>query len=116
LPPQLQEPHQYPQRHAAGIFAELRDPAEQTLYQVDVSPQLGGTMEVFAPNAQPKQAEVPARKRVVTVIVPDAPAGSSVVVVRRHGTPAKQGRLAAEAARAEEELMRVSLSDDEVDE
>jgi hypothetical protein len=39
-------------RTAVGVFAEVRDDADETIYQIGMSPQLDPTREVFSPNAQ----------------------------------------------------------------
>ena len=100
-----------------GVFAELHNDRGETLYEVDLSPQLNPMTEVFEPNQQPQMVDAGERKHVVMVVVPDAPRGSSLVVRNRPREAAGGARrIASESAAADDEIIRVSLSDDEASE
>jgi poly(3-hydroxybutyrate) depolymerase len=103
-------------REAAGVFAELRNAADETIHQVSMSQQIESTREVFAPGAEVRRVDASDQKRVAMIVVPESPDAEAVVVVRRGGEGAGaggRGVRAESAAPAEEELERVSLRDDE---
>jgi hypothetical protein len=95
-----------------GVFAELRNRDEETLYQLNLSPQLDHGVEVFAPDAGIRRVDAAAEKRFVVVVVPEDEQANAVVVVRRDG-PTDGVGIAAESAGGTRELARVSLDDED---
>jgi hypothetical protein len=100
---------------ALGVFAELRNRDEETLYQLNLSPQLDHGVEVFAPDAAIRRVDAPAEKRFVVVVVPEQEDANAVVLVRRSGeTPSNAVGIAGESAEGTRELARVSLEEEVV--
>lgn len=94
---------------ATGVFAEMRDANESTLYRANLSPQLSRGMEVFSPDGAMTRIDAPERKQLAMLVVPDHEEATDVVVVRR-GAALRGGGIRAEAT-SEEELDRMSLRD-----
>ncbi|HEY0372620.1 MAG TPA: hypothetical protein VGD79_11500 [Thermoanaerobaculia bacterium] len=101
-----------PPEPAPGVYAELRDASEQTLYRANLSAQIAPTVEVFAPTGKVERVNAPGEKRIAVVVVPEAPEAASVVVVRRHDAR-QAGDVRLESIEGDEELARASLLDDE---
>lgn len=99
-----------------GVYAEVRDGADRTIYRTNVSAQFHPTVEVFNPDGPVQRVDVPNQKRVVVLVVPESPDAQSLALVRHGGQEeqAVQGRLRAEFTAAEEELLRVSLSGEDM--
>jgi len=94
-----------------GVFAEVRNDREETLYRANISSQLDPTVEVFAPDGSMQRVDAPGQTRVFVVITPDPPEARSLVVVRRGGEPqAGDERVQTEAVTTEQELARVDLT------
>jgi hypothetical protein len=94
-----------------GVYAELRDANDGTLYQHDISSRIAPTVEVFSEDGAIERVAVPARTRTIMLILPDDADARSLVVVR---TPRFKGRgVRSESASEPEVLQRFSLIDDE---
>jgi hypothetical protein len=103
-------------REAPGVFAEVRNAADETIHQVSMTQQIDSTREVFSPHAEVRRVDAPDRKRVAMIVVPETPEAEALVVVRRAGETGGEGGRGIRAesvSPAEEELERVSLRDDE---
>lgn len=97
---------------AAGVYAELRNVDEETLYRANLSAQIQPTREVFSPDGRAERvATEGARKRVAVVVAPDPEDAASVVVVRRRAAEEGRGIQGMDAGADEEELERASLDD-----
>ena len=104
-------------REAPGVFAELRNAADETIHQVSMTPQIDATREVFSPHAEIRRVDAAGQKRMAMIVVPETPEAEALVVVRRGGEAAGEagrGVRAESVEPVEEELERVSLRDDEL--
>src|SRR5882724_12481815 len=65
-----------------GVYAEVRNVRDETVYQTNLSAQLHATVEVFATDAPIQRVDAPEQKRVVVLVIPDPPDAHSLVLVR----------------------------------
>jgi hypothetical protein len=97
---------------APGVYAEVRDAVEQTLYQANLSSQMSSAVEVFSPEGAIQRVDAPAGRKMLVVVAPDFADAKSLVVVRRtapRATEGPQGRIQS-ASEPEQELTRVDLT------
>jgi hypothetical protein len=97
---------------APGVYAEVRDVLEQTLYQANLSSQMASAVEVFSPEGRIQRVDVPAERKMLVVVAPDFAEAKSLVVVRRtapRATEGPHGRIRSESG-SEQELTRVDLT------
>ena len=97
---------------APGVYAEVRDALEQTLYQANLSSQMSSGVEAFSPEGAIQRVDAPAERKLFVVVAPDFADARSLVVVRRtapRATDGPHGRVRAESE-PEQELMRVDLT------
>ena len=96
-----------------GIFAEVRDHLDQTLFRANISSQVGLSVETFSPDGAIQRVDAPSQRRVILLVVPDPPEARSLVVTRRaQGQTSGDGRFAARPFAEDQELMRVSLDEE----
>jgi len=95
-----------------GVYAEIRDDTDRTIYRTSISAQLAPTIEAFDADGAVQRVDAGDRKRVIVLVIPDSPEAHSLAVVRHggEGAPASSARFRAEATSSEEELLRVPLS------
>jgi len=100
-------------QRSPGVFAEVRNDRDETMYQTNVSAQLQPTVEVFAPDAPIERVDAPNQKRVVVIVIPDPPDARSLVLVRRGGEEAvgAEEHLLSEGVTIKHELVRIPLVD-----
>jgi hypothetical protein len=103
LPAQVQ-----PESGGVGVVAELRGKAGKSLFRQSVSSQVDVGTEVFSPDGM-RRVEIPERKRVLILLVPDDEPAEALVFLAPQPGSAKE-RRGAEAVR---EIGRISLVDED---
>lgn len=98
-----------------GVYAEVRDDADRTIYRTSISAQLDPTIEAFDSDGSVQRVDASDRKRVIVLVIPDSPDARSLALVRHHvrNTEASSSRLRVEDTAGEEELLRVPLSNEQ---
>ena len=100
---------------APGVYAEVRGPHDETLYQANLTTQLSPTVEVFSPDGSIQRVQAPDEKQLTVVVAPDVADAESIVVVRRsEAVETSTGQRVRSVSRdddAVEELIRIPLSD-----
>ena len=85
----------------SGFWVELRDDAESILFRQDLHHPVAGDYEVFPedPHGEIVRQPVQARSGAFTLVVPETPEATSVVLVASPSRPDERSQEAVESAR-----------------
>lgn len=97
-----------PDAGGAGVVAELRGKAGKSLFRQSVSSQFDVGTEVFSPDGM-RRVDLPERKRVLVLLVPDDDPAESLVFLAPEPGSAKERRGVAR----EREVGRISLASED---